>query len=65
MKGISLIKISPKGYALKFKKKMIPQDAMKIKKGSKNNKKPSQSKLLEKEVENPFFCLRFCSIDLF
>ncbi|WP_205731746.1 hypothetical protein [Helicobacter pylori] len=47
------------------KKKMIQQDAMKIKKGSKNNKNPSQSKWLEEEVENPFFCLRFCSIDLF
>lgn len=31
----------------------------------KNNKNPSQSKWLEEEVENPFFCLRFCSIDLF
>ncbi|WRE39376.1 hypothetical protein KVD10_02120 [Helicobacter pylori] len=48
-----------------IKKKMIQQDAMKIKKGSKNNKNPSQSKWLEEEVENPFFCLRFCSIDLF
>ncbi len=36
---------------------MIQQDAMKIKKGSKNTKNPSQSKSLEKEVENPFFCL--------
>lgn len=36
---------------------MIQQDAMKIKKGSKNNKNPSQSKWLEEEVENPFFCL--------
>ncbi|GAA9353179.1 hypothetical protein TH0611_03870 [Helicobacter pylori] len=57
MKGISLIKIKFKGYALEFKKKMIQQDAMKIKKGSKNNKNPSQSKWLEEEVENPFFCL--------
>ncbi|GAA8345736.1 hypothetical protein HpNP145_13570 [Helicobacter pylori] len=66
MKGISLIKIEFKGYALEFKKKkMIQQDAMKIKKGSKNNKNPSQSKWLEEEVENPFFCIRFCSIDLF
>ncbi|EMR55244.1 hypothetical protein A607_1534 [Helicobacter pylori UMB_G1] len=31
-----------------IQKKMIQQDAMKIKKGSKNNKKPSQSKSLEK-----------------
>ncbi|RKV39507.1 hypothetical protein [Helicobacter pylori] len=46
MKGISLVKIEFKGYALEFKKKMIQQDAMKIKKGSKNNKNPSQSKLL-------------------
>ncbi|EQD93839.1 hypothetical protein L935_06140 [Helicobacter pylori PZ5086] len=46
MKGISLIKIEFKGYVLEFKKKMIQQDAMKIKKGSKNNKNPSQSKLL-------------------
>lgn len=29
-------------------KKMIQQDAIKIKKESKNNKNPSQSKLLEK-----------------
>ncbi|PUD37201.1 hypothetical protein C2R88_03760 [Helicobacter pylori] len=57
MKGISLVKIKFKGYALEFKKKMIQQDAMKIKKGSKNNKNPSQSKSLEKEIENPFFCL--------
>ncbi|GAA7033816.1 hypothetical protein Kyoto34B_10090 [Helicobacter pylori] len=41
MKGISLIKIKFKGYALEFNKKMNPQnpqDAMKIKKGLKNNK---------------------------
>ncbi len=43
-------------------KKMIQQDAMKIKKGSKNNKKPSQSKLFEKEIEDYFFCLRFSLI---
>lgn len=30
---------------------------MKIKKGSKNNKNPSQSKSLEKEIEDYFFCL--------
>lgn len=48
---------------LNLKKKMIQQDAMKIKKGSKNNKNPSQSKSLEKEVENPFFVFAF--IDLF
>ncbi|EJB38401.1 hypothetical protein HPNQ4161_0627 [Helicobacter pylori NQ4161] len=45
MKGISLVKIKFKDYAFELKK-MIQQDAMKIKKGSKNNKKPSQSKLL-------------------
>ncbi|EJC11699.1 hypothetical protein HPHPP16_1025 [Helicobacter pylori Hp P-16] len=45
MKGISLIKISPKGYVLEFKKKMIQQDAMKIKKGSKNNKKPKSKQM--------------------
>ncbi|EPZ69539.1 hypothetical protein N201_04650 [Helicobacter pylori UM066] len=38
MKGISLIKIKFKGYVLEFNKKMNPQDAMKIKKGLKNNK---------------------------
>ncbi|GAA6953343.1 hypothetical protein CHC181_15490 [Helicobacter pylori] len=38
MKGISLIKIKFKGYVLEFNKKIIPQDAMKIKKGLKNNK---------------------------
>ncbi|TPH78226.1 hypothetical protein FIM53_01390 [Helicobacter pylori] len=54
MKGISLIKIEFKGYALEFKKKMILQE-MRIKKGLKNNKNPSQSKLLEKQVENYFF----------
>ncbi|RKV57084.1 hypothetical protein [Helicobacter pylori] len=59
MKGISLIKIEFKGYALEFKKKMIQQDAMRIKKGSKNNKKPSQSKLLEEEIEDHFLCLHF------
>ncbi|GAA8940958.1 hypothetical protein HpEKB22_06870 [Helicobacter pylori] len=42
-----------------IQKKMIQQDAMKIKKGSKNNKNPSQSKLFEKEIEYYFFCLRF------
>ncbi|MGN8374556.1 hypothetical protein ACR9JR_02670 [Helicobacter pylori] len=59
MRDISLIKIKFKDYVLEFKKKMIQQDAMKIKKGSKNNKNPSQSKLLEKEIEDYFFCLRF------
>ncbi|WP_306344442.1 hypothetical protein [Helicobacter pylori] len=58
MKGISLIKIKFKGYAFELKK-MIQQDAMKIKKGSKNNKNPSQSKLLEKEIEDHFLCLHF------
>ncbi|GAA9049619.1 hypothetical protein Taitung233_08400 [Helicobacter pylori] len=43
MKGISLIKIKFKGYALEFNKKMIPQDAMKTrcnenKERIKNNK---------------------------
>ncbi|GAA9996044.1 hypothetical protein VN1051_09390 [Helicobacter pylori] len=38
MKGISLIKIKFKGYALEFNKKMIPQDAMKIKKLKKQQK---------------------------
>ncbi|GAA7167376.1 hypothetical protein HpCK100_13610 [Helicobacter pylori] len=54
MKGISLIKIKFKGYALEFNKKIIPQDAMKIKKGLKNNKNPSQSEWLEEEIENLF-----------
>ncbi|PUB93749.1 hypothetical protein C2S42_02545 [Helicobacter pylori] len=58
MKGISLIKIEFKGYAFELKK-MIQQDAIKIKKGSKNNKNPSQSKLLEKEIEDHFLCLHF------
>ncbi|PUD44617.1 hypothetical protein C2R67_00250 [Helicobacter pylori] len=53
MKGISLIKIEFKGYALEFKKKMILQE-MRIKNDPtrnenkeriKNNKNPSQSKL--------------------
>ncbi|GAA8452630.1 hypothetical protein KKKH17_08060 [Helicobacter pylori] len=59
MKGISLTKTKFKGYVLEFNKKMIPQDAMKIKKGSKNNKNPSQSKSLEKQIEDHSFCLRF------
>lgn len=42
---------------------MIQQDAMKIKKGSKNTKNPSQSKSLEKQIENHSFCFAF--IDLF
>ncbi|GAA8416669.1 hypothetical protein HpNP5_06320 [Helicobacter pylori] len=46
MKGISLIKIKFKGYALEFNKKMIPQDENK--KGLQNDKNPSQSELLEK-----------------
>ncbi|RVY11890.1 hypothetical protein ECB93_06805 [Helicobacter pylori] len=58
MKGISLIKVSPKGYVLEFKKKMILQE-MRIKKGSKNNKNPSQSKSLEKQIEDHSFCFRF------
>ncbi|GAA8124773.1 hypothetical protein HpDR126_14620 [Helicobacter pylori] len=37
MKGISLIKIEFKGYALEFKKKMILQE-MRIKKGLKTTK---------------------------
>ncbi|RVZ54813.1 hypothetical protein EC561_02970 [Helicobacter pylori] len=65
MKGISLIKIEFKGYALEFKKKMIQQDAMKIKKGSKNNKNPSQSKWLEEEIENPFFVFAFVPLIFF
>ncbi|GAA8808495.1 hypothetical protein VN1316_14130 [Helicobacter pylori] len=57
MKGISLIKIKFKGYALEFNKKMIPQDAMRIKKGLKTTKIQAQSKPLEKQVEDHFFCL--------
>ncbi|EJB33766.1 hypothetical protein HPNQ4053_0823 [Helicobacter pylori NQ4053] len=45
MKGISLIKIIPKGYVLEFKK-MIPQNAVKSKKGSKNNKKPKSEQIV-------------------
>ncbi|GAA8013460.1 hypothetical protein JP0556_05000 [Helicobacter pylori] len=48
MKGISLIKIKFKGYALEFNKKMIPQDAMKIKKGLKNNKNLSTKQTARK-----------------
>ncbi|OOQ14288.1 hypothetical protein BB434_01250 [Helicobacter pylori] len=64
MKGISLVKIKFKGYALEFNKKMNPQDAMKIKKGLKNNKNPSQSKPLDKQVEDHFsvFCFRFINL---
>ncbi|EQL72801.1 hypothetical protein N409_07120 [Helicobacter pylori FD719] len=41
MKGISLIKIKVKGYALEFKKKMILQDENKkrIKEQQKSNSK--------------------------
>ncbi|GAA8480250.1 hypothetical protein HpNP84_13460 [Helicobacter pylori] len=42
---------------LEFKKKTILQDAVKINKGLRNNKNPSQSESLEKQVEYYFFCL--------
>lgn len=38
---------------------------MRIKKGLQNNKNPSQSKSLEKQVEDYFFCLCFRFINLF
>lgn len=36
---------------------MNPQDAMKIKKGLKNNKNLSTKQMFEKQVEDHFFCL--------
>lgn len=47
------------------KKKNDPTRCNENKERIKNNKNPSQSKWLEEEVENPFFCIRFCFIDLF
>ncbi|TPH51231.1 hypothetical protein FIM69_07570 [Helicobacter pylori] len=61
MKGISLIKIKFKGYAFDFNEKMIPQDAMKIKKGLKNNKLKNKLKtifLSSAFVSSIFFKLR-------
>ncbi|GAA7305936.1 hypothetical protein HpBGD104_11130 [Helicobacter pylori] len=48
MKGISLIKIKFKGYALEFKKKKNDPTKDENKKGLRNNKNPSQSELFEK-----------------
>ncbi len=38
---------------------------MRIKKGLRNNKNPSQGELLEKQVEDYFFCLCFRFINFF
>ncbi|PUD25007.1 hypothetical protein C2S44_01990 [Helicobacter pylori] len=53
MKGISLIKIEFKGYALEFKKKMILQK-MRIKKGLKTTKTQVKVNGLKKRLKTLF-----------
>ncbi|PUB95270.1 hypothetical protein C2S43_07875 [Helicobacter pylori] len=53
MKGISLIKIKFKGYALEFKKKMILQE-MRIKKGLKTTKTQVKANGLKKRLKTLF-----------
>ncbi|PUB99982.1 hypothetical protein C2S02_04905 [Helicobacter pylori] len=64
MKGILLIKIEFKGYALEFNKKMIPQDAMKIKKGLKTTKAQVRANRLKNKLKTIFsvFCFRFINL---
>ncbi|RVZ94567.1 hypothetical protein EDC13_04020 [Helicobacter pylori] len=63
MKGISLIKIEFKGYALEFKKKMILQE-MRIKKGLKTTKTQVKANCLKKRLKTLFsvFCFRFINL---
>ncbi|PUD52887.1 hypothetical protein ECC14_05835 [Helicobacter pylori] len=63
MKGISLIKIEFKGYALEFKKKMILQE-MRIKKGLKTTKTQVKANGLKKRLKTLFsvFCFRFINL---
>ncbi|RVY81089.1 hypothetical protein ECE49_06855 [Helicobacter pylori] len=53
MKGISLIKIEFKGYALEFKKKMILQE-IRIKKGLKTTKTQVKANGLKKRLKTLF-----------
>ncbi|PUD09239.1 hypothetical protein C2S36_03295 [Helicobacter pylori] len=53
MKGISLIKIEFKSYALEFKKKMILQE-MRIKKGLKTTKTQVKVNGLKKRLKTLF-----------
>ncbi|PUD61207.1 hypothetical protein C2R58_02360 [Helicobacter pylori] len=64
MKGISLIKISPKGYALEIKKKMILQE-MKIKKGLKTTKTQVKANGLKKRLKTLFSVFAFVSLIFF
>ncbi|EJB67789.1 hypothetical protein HPHPH45_0923 [Helicobacter pylori Hp H-45] len=63
MKGISLIKIEFKGYALEFKKKMILQE-MRIKKGLKTTKTQVKANRLKNRLKTLFsvFCFRFINL---
>ncbi|RVY53086.1 hypothetical protein EC594_05490 [Helicobacter pylori] len=65
MKGISLIKIEFKGYALEFKKKMIQQDAMKIKKGLKTTKTQVKANGLKKRLKTLFSVFAFVPLIFF
>ncbi|EPZ74272.1 hypothetical protein N206_06745 [Helicobacter pylori UM111] len=62
MKGISLIKIKFKGYVLEFNKKIIPQDAMKIKKGLKKQQKSKhKANRLKNKLKTIFLSFAFVS----
>ncbi|NHA88362.1 hypothetical protein D2C84_03970 [Helicobacter pylori] len=58
MKGISLIKIEFKGYALEFKKKMILQE-MRIKKGLKTTKTQVKANRLKNRLKTIFSAFAF------
>ncbi|PUD10596.1 hypothetical protein C2R86_05330 [Helicobacter pylori] len=64
MKGISLIKIEFKGYALEFKKKMILQE-MRIKKGLKTTKTQVKANGLKKRLKTLFSVFAFVSLIFF
>ncbi|PUD56549.1 hypothetical protein C2R56_05425 [Helicobacter pylori] len=64
MKGISLIKIEFKGYALEFKKKMILQE-MRIKKGLKTTKTQVKANGLKKRLKTLFFVFAFVPLIFF
>ncbi|RVY55388.1 hypothetical protein ECC29_03755 [Helicobacter pylori] len=64
MKGISLIKIEFKGYALEFKKKMILQE-MRIKKGLKTTKTQVKANGLKKRLKTLFSVFAFVPLIFF
>ncbi|PUD02801.1 hypothetical protein C2S01_07505 [Helicobacter pylori] len=64
MKGISLIKIKFKGYALEFKKKMILQE-MRIKKGLKTTKTQVKANGLKKRLKTLFSVFAFVPLIFF